>query len=242
MKSLRLGILLLVSLTNLCAAPPRFYVTGQNGRFKADAGTVEDAGYYPYPFSINRGTPFGQDSIQSGTKTFRDFAVGAEFSRWFSLEVGYAHFNAFSSPWMSYLPPYVETAMAVPAYRLVYRLQAYRITPVVRFPITRYFNLKLLGGFNHSDSRIVTGQLEFLSLPLTNRYTEVSTTHYAKDSYHLGGEIDCNVSKCAVIEARFVRYAFGKIPGIPYYYPAAGPPGGNRMSVTTYSLGLSWRL
>lgn len=220
MKPLRLLLPFLLLFASLRATAPRFYVTGQVGQFTADAGTVEGAGYFVLPST-------GERKIKSGTKTFRDFSLGAEFNRWFSLEAGYAHFNAFRSPWMSGLAPGVQTVVAVPDVQLIYRLQVVRLTPVLSISLTERFSFKLFGGLTHSNNQVTTATLLQASSP---RYSETGTTDNGELSYQLGVGMACRLTKQATVEARILRYDFGK----PENYP-------NRITALTYSLGLSWR-
>jgi hypothetical protein len=228
MKSLRLGILLLVSLTNLYTAPPRFYVTGQIGQFDADAGTVEGMGFDPID---------GHRAIKSGAKVFSDFAVGAECNSWFSLEAGYVHFDSFSSPWAE--SPYSTPTDPID-FRQFYRLQAYRITPVIRFSLNERFKLQLIGGLTRSEIEITTGEFSSSSTNhgIVSSY-RTTTADYATNSYHVGMGLACNLSETAVIEARVVHYDFGRIIEEGSYRRSSYP--GNRISANTYALGFSWR-
>lgn len=224
MKTLRIILPFLFLCASLHAAAPRFYVTGQIGRFEADAGTVDDAGYYVMPAAT-------QNTIKSGTKTFRDFSLGAEFNRRFSLEAGYAHFNAFSSPQMNSIPPNVNTVVAVRKFYQIYHLQAYRLTPVLHFPITERLKLDLLGGLTYSTSRTISREFP----PPFTTYTDTETTH-TKASYHLGLGLNWDLTHSTVLGARFMHYDFGKI-----HTGFRQDVSGNRITAMTYSLGLSWR-
>ncbi|MDD2763884.1 MAG: outer membrane beta-barrel protein [Opitutaceae bacterium] len=236
MKTFRIILLNVVVTSGLWAGWPRFYLTAQVGRYKADAGSVDAAGFYVPPGSTER-------MIDSGVSTFRDFSVGAEIYRWFSLEGGYVDFNSFSSPIMDSFPPGTESLAPLPQDILKYWLHAYRITPVVRVPLTQHVQISLLGGFNRSENKVRVTRIDRASSPYS--YTEVTSMSLSRDSYHVGIGLDWEVTDNVVITARYAYYDFGRIPGLPKFVSLGSSPvtsPGNRLTASAYSLGISWRL
>lgn len=208
MKTLRFLLPLLVILPTLRAAVPRFYVTGQIGAFAADAGTpAANGGHY-----IDRG-------IKSGTKAFSDWSVGAELLDWLSLEAGYVDFSSFASA-VFVLRPDVMTVRAEAVWR-TYDLRGFRLTPVFKVFSTNRVTLRFLGGLTFATGRVITRDR---TLPGYEWPVDL-----ANASYHLGMGAACNLTKQATLEARILRYDFGK--------PERDP---NRITAMTYSLGLSW--
>lgn len=190
MKNLRSILSLLFLCTGLSAAAPRFYVTGQIGRFEADAGTA--AAYGPY---IER-------AIKSGPKTFSDWAVGAELLDWLSLEAGYVDFASFSSE-NFVLQPYVLSIRAEALWQ-TYDLRGFRLTPVIRVYSNDRFALKLLGGLIRSVGRLTQRDRFWSGYERTIEVDDLG--------YHIGAGLTYNLTKQAALEGRFVHYDFGK-PG-----------------------------
>ena len=203
MNLLRILLLFLVITTSLRAAPPRFYFAGQVGNFNADAGSSTQFG------------PYVDQTIKSGTKTFVDFSVGADFCDWFSLEAGYLDCASFSSQ-VFVLRPGIETAVAE-FVRNTYDLRAYRLTPVFNLSPTDRLSLRFLGGLTHSVGKMVRQGGGMLRVDIDN------------DSYHAGVGFAYHLTSQATIEARFVHYDFGKLAHF-----------GTRITADTYSIGLSW--
>lgn len=186
MKSLRFLPLALLSLTTLCAAPPRFYVTGQIGQFNANAGS-------PTAFG-----PYVDQTIKSGTKTFVDFSIGADLCDWFSLEAGYINCAPFSSQ-VFVIRPGIET-LAFERVSQTYDLRAYRLTSVFNLSLTARLSLRLLGGLTHS-----AGNMSY-------RSGRVSPgVDIDNDSYHAGLGFAYSFGGPTTIEASIVHYDFWKL-------------------------------
>ena len=207
MKSPARAVLLCLTLTSLCAAPPQYYVTGQVGVFNADAGS--SAAFGPY---VDRG-------IRSGSKTLVDFAVGADFLDWLSLEAGYVDFASFSSA-VFIVSPDVATARAEAIWQ-TYELRAYRLTPVFHVSLADHLTLSVLGGLTHSTGQVA---VQDRTLP---RYK--STLDLNNDSYHYGFGFTYRLTGHAALEARYLHCDFGKATHAT-----------NRVTANTASLGLSW--
>lgn len=210
MKTLRILIPLLLLGTVVQAAAPKFYVTAQIGAYHADAGT-QTTGLY----ILDR-------AIKSGTKSFSDLAVGAELLKWLAVEAGYVDLASFESANFM-LNPDVRFIMA-PTPSLpwqTYDLRGFRLTPVFTVYTTERVALKILGGMNRGTGRLVWRD--------RLRPGPESSQEIDQVSYHVGVGVSSNLSDHATIEARILRYEFGK----PRYIP-------NRITVLTCSLGLSW--
>ncbi len=194
--------------SGLAAATPRFYVTGQVGRFNADAG------------STPRSQTFVAQEIKSGTKSFADFSLGMEFSRWFSLEVGYVEFDSFSSAVFG-IPPGVHTIRGEENW-ITYDLRGFRLTPVFRVFSTDRFALKILGGVIHPTGKLVWRDRLLPGFRQPSRLDDFG--------FHGGVGASYDLSSRTTLEGRITHYDFGK----PEFY---------REDITSmnYSLGLSWR-
>ena len=138
MKTARVFVGLVLFGPLLVSAAPRFYFTAQGGRFNADAGTTE----------LGEASPFVVEPIKSGTKSFFDVSLGAEFTDWFSLELGYVEFDEFSSKVFKFKPGIIPTVLQFPMMH--YDLRGVRLTPVVRVFSTDRFALKVLARIHHT--------------------------------------------------------------------------------------------
>jgi hypothetical protein len=208
MKTLGLFTALFFLNVSLHAAAPRFYVAGQIGAYAADAGTP--TAYGPY---VDRG-------IKSGAEMFTDWSVGAEIRDWLSVEAGYVHFASFSSNVFEFRPGIIP---ARPEGRWqTYELGGLRLSSVVTVFASKRMACKLLGGIIHSTGTITRRDRFFA---LLERRVDMDNV-----GYQFGIAATYQLSKQAAVEARILRYDFGKVDNDP-----------NRITALTYSLGLSWR-
>jgi len=207
MKLTAATVLFCLTLASLYAAPPQYYVTGQVVGFTADAGSSSN--YGPY---VDRG-------IRSGAKTAVDFAVGADFLDWLSLEAGYIDFASFSSA-VFVVSPDVTTARAEAVWQ-TYELHGYRLTPVFHFSLMDRLSFSVLGGLIHSTGKVVTRDRTAPGYE--------SSLGINNNSYHLGIGFAYRLTGHAALEARYIHYDFGK----PEHASV-------RVTANTTSLGLSW--
>jgi hypothetical protein len=209
MKILRILIPLLLIFPVAHAARPRLYVTGQIGQFNADAGTLAALGS-PLP---NAG------SVKSGMRTFSDLAIGVEALDWLSVEAGYVDFASFISREYTFGMPFLPQALWN-----TYDLQGFRLTPVLNVVSKGRFNFRVLGGLTLATGEVI----------VRDRFSKLNPTvvahKLATGSYHIGIGATCHLARSAALEARILRYDFGK----PKHYPS-------RITAMMYSLGLSWR-
>ncbi|HTZ20939.1 MAG TPA: outer membrane beta-barrel protein [Opitutaceae bacterium] len=174
-------------------AQPHFYLLGQLGTYRADAGSASTYG------------PYLDQGIKSGTKSAWDLAIGAQLVRWGAIECGYVDFSPFST---GVLPrdPHSGSAAADAQWQ-TYSLRAYRVTPVITIPVASHIDVSLLAGLTHSTANL---QMRDFLRPYYNVSLNIDD-----DSFHYGVGGAFWFTEHAAVSLRIVHYTFGK----PNYSP-----------------------
>lgn len=169
---------------------------------------------------IEGGDLFFPLDVRSGNQRVSDVSVAAQITDRFALEAGYADYATYKSALLRQRYP---TAVAV-IRSYTFDLRGFRVTPVVRLFSSHRVQANMLGGLTLATGQVIEHDRD------TPQFPRDRAGSLADVSYHIGFDLRYAVTNRTQLEARIMRYDFGR-PSELF----------GRITAMAYTGGVSWK-